>query len=314
MGLFQTRKVGDTAIERWKDGRQGAFCLMFDDSVPTDVTVAIPEMTRRKLVGTFYVNPGTGHWRAHARAWEKELPTVPGVVYANHTMTHQGARSVAQLRDELERCNEVIYRLVPGPKPRLISFGRPGVKAEDWTVTEDEVAAALKPLRLVERPPFGSHGAMIGPKTPEQMVALADAALATGALEFLVFHGVGGDWIATPTEVFVRLLDLLESRRDRLWITDHISAHAYQTAREAATVRPESPSSGARRLRVNLACRADRALYDTPLTLVTQVPADWKRCAVQQAGGPPTVVVPKAGAARYDAPPHGGPVTIARTA
>ena len=300
-------KMGETTIARWHGNKAGAFCLMFDDSIGSDVKTVVPELRKRNLVGTFYVNPGGGAWHQYADAWEKEFPTVPTVVYANHTMTHQGARSVEQLTDELTKCNEVLYKIVPGPKPRLISFGRPGVKKEDWTVTEAQLADQLKRLHLIERPPFGDHGAMIGPKTPEQMLRFADNAIEKHGMEYLVFHGVGGDWIITPTEIFTRFLDLLETRRDRLWITDPISAHIYQTLHDQSDVGVASADS--RQIRLTLTTRADPAFYKGALTLITAVPPPWKQCEITQK----TVRIratPKAGLLRYDANPHSGPITL----
>jgi peptidoglycan/xylan/chitin deacetylase (PgdA/CDA1 family) len=305
----QTEKPGETQIALWKDDKQAVFCLMFDDSVTSDVKNVVPELKKRNLVGTFYINPGSGQWKQFATAWETEFPKVPQVVYGNHTMTHKGATSVAQLGEELEKCNDVIYKLVPGKKPRLISFGRPGVKKEDWTVTDAQVVEQLKKYQLIERPPFGDHGAMIGMKTPEEMIQRVDGALQKRSLEYIVFHGVGGDWIVTPTEIFVRFLDLLEPRRDRLWITDHISAYSYQTEREQTEVR--TLSADARQIRLNLTVKTDPVLYNQPLTLITRVPADWKQCEVLTAGKtPPVRVAPKAGLVQYAVAPQSGAITI----
>ena len=300
-------KIGETTIARWRDNKAGAFCLMFDDSIGSDVKTVVPELRKRNLVGTFYVNPGSGSWHQYATAWEKEFPAVPQVVYANHTMTHKGARSVELLTDELTKCNEVIYKLVPGPKPRLISFGRPGVKAEDWTVTDAQLADQLKRLHLIERPPFGDHGAMIGPKTPEQMLKFADSAIEKQGIEYIVFHGVGGDWIITPTEIFTRFLDLLETRRDRLWITDPISAHVYETLRDQSAVRVLS--TDARQIRLTLTSRADPTFYHQPLTLITIVPPTWKQCEIAQKGVR-SKTTPKAGLLQFNANPQDGLVTI----
>ena len=304
---LQPSKIGETSIARWKDNKQAAFCLMFDDSVPSNVKTVIPELKKRNLVGTFYVNPGSGSWRQYASSWEKEFPLLPNIVYANHTMTHKGARSEDVLRDELRQCNDILYKLVPGPKPRLISFGRPGVKKEDWTVTETQLQEQLKMLHLVERPPFGGHGAMIGLNTPEQMLQLSGDALEQRSLEYIVFHGVGGDWIVTPTDVFVRFLDLLEARRSRLWITDHISAHVYQTERDQTSVRLLHVD--ARQIRLNLTTKADPAFYHLPLTLITRVPAHWKQCEVVQKKNR-TRITPEAGAVQYSADPQGGTLTL----
>ena len=63
-------------------------------------------------------------------------------------------------------------------------------------------------------------------KTAAELLKVVDQALARGEAGHLDFHGVGGDWLSTPMDVFTALLDKLEACRDRLWITDHISCHS----------------------------------------------------------------------------------------
>ena len=175
------------------------------------------------MLGTFYVNAGTGHFQERREAWERAAQS-PFVAIANHTFSHHGVTSVAQLEEELEQNNEVLYALNPDlPAPRPLAFGRPG--GVPWTVSEDEELLALKQFHLVRRPRFYS------PATPEktpaqittELLALVDAVLGTGNMVQIGFHGVGGDWHNTPTECFLALLDKLDLHRDQLWITDPVS-------------------------------------------------------------------------------------------
>ena len=46
---------GDTAVARWKDDRQAAFLLMFDDGWPSHWQVAVPELAKRGMIATFYL-------------------------------------------------------------------------------------------------------------------------------------------------------------------------------------------------------------------------------------------------------------------
>jgi hypothetical protein len=301
VAISKASPVREARIARWKDDKAGAFCLMFDDSIPSDVANVFPELKKRNLVGTFYVNPGGYGWQKNREAWEKEMPANPNVVYANHTMTHKGARSVEELTKELKDCNDVIYKLMPGKQPRLVSFGRPGVKPEEWTVSEADLKAQLKQQNLIERPPFGDHGAMIGPKTAEQMVQFADRAIEKQSLEFVVFHGVGGDWIVTPTPIFVEFLNLLSTRTSKLWITDHLSAYKYEQERDTATVKVLS--ADARQLKLSLQSTADPLLFDAPLTLTCRVPDKWQECDVVQGSRTTKRTVKEPGILQFDAMP-----------
>ena len=125
-----------TEILKWKDGKAGVFYLAFDDSCHSHVDCAIPELEARKLIGTFYINPGTERFASHREAWETSIPKT-GMVYANHTFTHIGALSVQAFDNEVQLCQEAIAHLLPNKKsPRLISFARPGVPVENWRITD----------------------------------------------------------------------------------------------------------------------------------------------------------------------------------
>ena len=139
------------------------------------------------------------------------------------------------------------------------------------------------------------------------MLALVDTALAKGEMEYNVFHGVGGDWLVTPTEVFTALLDKLEAHKDDLWVTDAIAWHQYAAERKSAEIKVLE--AGKDRIRLRLTSKEDPALYDLPLTLTTQVPPEWKQCRVMQ-GGKSTTVPATGGSVRYSAVPGGAEISI----
>jgi peptidoglycan/xylan/chitin deacetylase (PgdA/CDA1 family) len=302
----QQAAAGATRIARWKDDKKAAFLLMFDDSAPSHVKNVVPELVKRGFIGTFYINPGKGEWKVFKDAWEKDIPAA-GMEYANHTATHKGARDVANLEEEILQCNEVILRLFPGKSPRLISFGRPGVPKEAWNITPEQLAQTLAKHHLIERPTFDGHGGAIHHKTADDMMRLVDRAIASGGMEYIIYHGVGGDWISVPAAAFTEFLDRLAAKRDQVWVTGHISAHKYET--ERATAEAKVAEANDSRIRLELTSKADPKFYDFPLTLITQVPAAWKVCEVVQGPGKATVPV-AGGTVQYQALPNAEAIVI----
>ncbi len=308
---------GATRIATWRGDATAAFLLMFDDSCPSHWQMALPALSERTLIGTFYINAGKAEFTKFRGKWEKDMQQA-GMVLGNHTMTHQGVRDLANAREEIGGCTKVLYELQPAPAPRLISFAMPGVGPGKWNITGAEMKAVLAENHLIDRPPFNDHGAVYALKTVDQMLALADRAIAAKGMEYLVIHGIerrGIDWgyqdfWALNLDVFKSLLDGVRDRRDRgdLWVTDHISWYRYKAEREQATVTGRN--AGADRLEITLACTTDPALYDLPLTLVTTVPAAWKRVAVAQVATAPVVVEVRNGEVRYDAAPNGGAIAL----
>ncbi len=295
-----------TVVLKWKEGKQAVFLLEFDDSAPSHLQKALPELRKHKMVGTFYINPGNPPYKGLKDEWEK-ASLEPEVELANHTYTHIGATSPEQLDEQLRLCNEVIEKAYPNRKhPRLISFGRPG--GVPWTVTEEQKKALLDKYHLVERPDF--HGYPFQYKTREAVLALVDKALAEGEMGHHDCHGVGGDWLVTPMDVFTALLDKLEANRERIWITDPVSWHKYHTEREGAKVTVISTVGDSISLR--LESRVDPEFYDMPLTLETRVPAGWTECTVIQGANRSTAKVSN-GVVRYSALPGGGEIVIRRS-
>ena len=301
---------GDTRIAKWKDDKAAAFVLMFDDGCVSHVKNVIPELQKRGYTGTFYINPGAGQYAANKGFWEKDVPAA-GFELANHTMTHKGGATTADIVKEITSCNEAIRAATATrPWPRLVSWGQPGgIKKEMWPITSDELKAALTENHLVPRPDFGGRGATIAFKSGPEYVAHLDKAIKAGSMECIIFHGVGGDWLAATMPQFLELLDGMDARKDRLWVTGHILAHQYATERDAATLKVGQTS--ATKISLTLSCTADPKLYDHPLTLVTSVPAAWTTCTVTQ-GKRSSEVAAKAGSLMFDALPGTDPIVITK--
>jgi hypothetical protein len=261
---------------KWKDGKQAVYLLQFDDNLPSQLTNAIPELVKRGLVGTFYINPGGWAFPMKRQEWEQRVPSL-GMVYGNHTFAHIGAANYDQLDRELGKCQEEIYKCFPDlPKRRLVSFGQPG--GVPWKVTAQEQAKLFSKYNLVDRPPY--YGYPFWPTEPEKILQTVDDAIASGGMGHHDFHGVGGDYGTTPMSLFLGLLDKLEANRGILWITDAISYHKYLTEREGAKlqVMKQTPDS----VKLKLACRTKPDLYDLPLSVRVEVPAGWTACTVKQ--------------------------------
>ena len=312
------QEPSETRIAKWKDDRAAAFLLMFDDSWPSHVQVAAPELARRELIATFYICPGKGEHQKFSADWEQKL-WKQGMVYGNHTMTHKGVKDITNAEYEIGDCVRVIRKITGAKETKLISYGQPGVGPKDWNITPAQLDELLKKHNMISRPPFNDHGAVYHLKTTEEMLALADKAIAKKGMEYLVIHGVERikpdwgyqDFWALKQTIFLPLLDGLKERRDKgdLWITDHISAHQYETERDSAEVKLLEQNAGS--IKLELKSKADPAYYDQPLTLLTHVPADWKQVQVVQGEKKSVITVEKL-MARYEAIPGAGTIEIKR--
>jgi hypothetical protein len=188
-------------------------------------------------------------------------------------------------------------------QPRLISFGQPG--GVPWTISVQEKNTLLAKYHLIERPPFKGYPFQF--KTLDEQLALVDKALAKGDMEYLAFHGVGGDWLVTPMDMYMAILDKLQANQDKIWITDPVSWHQYVTERTGAEVKTLSSTKD--QITVQLTSPADPDFYDLPLTLTTTVPANWSEVAIQQ-GSTESKATVKDGLVQYAAVPGTEPISI----
>ena len=305
---------GATRIARWKDDRTAAFLLMFDDGWPGQMMVAIPELQKRGLTGTFYMVPEKGEYKVYAAKWAEAIKG-GGVVYGDHTLTHGGIKDLENGRKEIGECARILRELQPGKPNRLLSFAQPGVGPGKWNINKGELTSLLKEYNLIDRPPFAGHGAVYHWQTLDQMTALVDKAVAGKDMNYLILHGVeriGAQWQdfwALKQAVFFPLLDVLKekSNKGELWVTDHISQHQYATERDTATVKTLKVIPNG--IQLELKSEADPKYYDQPLTLVTQVPPAWRECNISQ-GAVKTKATAKDGAVIFDAVPNGPPISL----
>jgi len=301
-----TAPPGTTRVALWKDDKQAAFTLGFDDGIVTQLDVVIPQLQKRKMVATFYLNPGSGEYKAVQSRWEK-APETGVAVLGDHTMTHRGVKDMASAEIEIGQCADIIRSMTPNKPSTLVSFAQPGVGPGQWNITGDEYKQVLAEHHLIDRGDFRGHGAMFHVRTADEMTVLADTALAKGGVEYIVFHSIGRGTIPTPEPIFMEFLDKLEARADRLWLIDHISAYKYEQERQGAQVQVLEASDA--RIRLELKSPADPQLFDYPLTLITQVPAKSSQYHVTQ-GAQKSVVPVVNGTIRYDALPNSLPIVI----
>ena len=306
-GIAADAPVSGTQILKWKDGKKAAFLLAFDDGCPSQLTNVVPELEKRKIVGTFYLVTGNSLYANLKSKWEASAKS-PYIVVANHTFTHRGVNNADGLDPELAKCNEVIYQMHADRKqPRLLGFGKPG--GVPWEVSQEELDSALQNTTSLIVRPFTVLQSITSRPQKWWVSSMPHSRKAKWATWISMVSAETGsqhrlDW-------FAALIEKLEKSRDQLWITDLVSWHQYTAERKGAIVKVlRNDQSG---IRLELTSTADPMLYNHPLTLTTKVPAEWNDCVVEQ-GATKVTVSASGGVVRYDAVPGAGEIRIQPTA
>jgi len=295
----------DTKVTKWKSGKQAAFMLMFDDSLPSHVQYVIPELNKRDFTGTFYINPGKYNFQKFKKDWEESIPQT-GMSYGNHTFGHKSAEDANAAEKDIAQCNEVVLRInPPDSSGKLLSFAVPGVKV--WNVSDKELATIKKRYNLIQRPTFSKHGAAVHCKTADSMCAYVDKAIEENSCEYMIFHGVGAEYLSVSQDDFIKLLDKLSAEKDKVWVASHIDVHKYETERDNATVKILTNSKHL--IEIKLTSEVNQKLYDFPITLQSKVPENWKNAQIIQDETKTDVKV-ESGIVTYDAIPNKGIIKI----
>jgi len=127
----------------------------------------------------------------------------------------------------------------------------------------------------------------------------------------LVFHGVDGvGWEPRTGADLEEYFTYLKSRQDALWVATFRDVAKYMRERMHGSVRSYRDGPA-----ISVVLRHDLtdAAYDLPLTLRTEVPAEWTAVEVRQGGRSRRVPVGREGPAacvRYQAVPNAEDVTL----
>ena len=310
---MEDRPDSPVRIARWKGDAAGAVSLYYDDGTDSSFDFVVPLLLRLHLPGTFYLccgwykgpdDPKLARWalcRKH-----------PEIVLGNHTWSHCGTTGPEHLAGELRRNAEALRAITGLPPEALVSVGIPG--GVPWKVTPEEQAACFAAERLVLRHDFGPENSggpaglhpSVRMNTLEDALAILDRAERSRGWEALLFHGVGGDWIAYPAGAHDLLLREAAARQalGRLWIGSAIDVHKYETERNAARLSGVSVSDDG--IDFSLDSLPDPAVFDVPLTLVCDAPSGWDSARVTRSadGAETSFRLPAVnGRLVFDAPP-----------
>ncbi len=124
-----------------------------------------------------------------ADKWEQEM-WKQGMVYGVHTMTHKGVKDVENAEYEIGENARIIRRIAPCTAGKLVSYAQPGVAKGAWNITTEQRDELLKKHQLIERPSLVGKMTVFDLNTAEEILAVADKAIANQGSDILVIHGV----------------------------------------------------------------------------------------------------------------------------
>ena len=288
-------------VTDYKDGKECAVSLTFDDSMKEHYTIVAPELEKRGFRGTFWM---CGAWMpadpqadtTHFTWAEAKEMSDNGHEMSNHTWSHPYLTMLTE--------DEVIEQIRKNDEAILENIGRPSTtfcfpyNAFNEAVIEKAMAGRVG-ARLKEFWLGGQHS----PK--EYLTKTVEDALASGSWITGMTHGInyGYDCYTDPTE-FTDFLDYLKSLEDRIWIGTFRDVAAYTAVAKDVNLTVSPAEKG---ITVTAETSLDKTLYETPLTM--EVTTGGKKIKAEQEGRQLEVTY-RGDKAYFSFCPFGGTVAI----
>jgi peptidoglycan/xylan/chitin deacetylase (PgdA/CDA1 family) len=222
----------------WPHHKKAAIVLTYDDALQSQLDTAVPQLKRAGFKATFFLTSDIDF--VTMPRWKKLAKE--GFELGNHTVFHPCSASPdnavssddysqTQIIGEIEVMNRFLFALdgkVNRPyaypcaettvgghdyvdslrRNGLVQYARIG--GDETSIVTDFVH--LDSLRV---PSFGLDDHTEAAK----IIGFIQKVQATGGMGVIMFHGIGGDYITTATEVHQVVLDYLKENKRAIWVT-----------------------------------------------------------------------------------------------
>ena len=266
----------DIKVADYKDGKECAVSLTFDDSMKEHYTIVAPELEKRGFRGTFWMcggwMPAEPQYDTTHFTWaESKEMSDKGHEMSNHSWSHPNMTTLSEdeLKEQIRKNDEAI----------LANLGKPSTTfCFPYNAYNDTVLAEVMKGRIGARLKEFWLGGQHSPK--EYLQKQIEDALAAGSWIVGMTHGInyGYDCYEDASE-FTDFLDYLKSLEDRIWVGTFRDVAAYTAVAKGISL---DISKDGKEITVVPATNLDRTLYETPLTL--EVNTDGKKIKAQQDG------------------------------
>jgi peptidoglycan/xylan/chitin deacetylase (PgdA/CDA1 family) len=241
----------------WPAGKTAAIALTYDDSLNSQLDIAVPQLEAAGFRGTFFLNgtfagAAVPRWRAvsaagHELGNHSVFHPCPAASFAMEQQYRSEGYSIPGMLREIGAMNTLLTALdgktvhtysVPCSitlaggvdyidalrASGLVRYVRTGVPSGG--VVADP--AALDPFRVPSR-------SFAETATAEDLIAYVKDVQASGGMGVFMFHGVGGDYLRVSAEAHLGLLRYLKAHPE-IWVAPFQQVMDHATG---ATSQPE---------------------------------------------------------------------------
>jgi len=266
-------------ISRWYKDYDCAISLRFDDNLESHVEYVIPLLNKYDFKATFMINPGR-NFEKYKDFWENQLPKM-GHRWGNHTWHHKGAKNPKEAEFEIGEVSKLIWKLYPN-ESKLNVFASGGGEewgGERWSKALPVYKEIVKKYYLIDLYD-GNHPALDlnSDYSLQKIKDIINKAISERKHQAFYFHKIGSNNLIDymrkiitgynytfEEEKFSKMIEYLNSGKDKIWIAPLIQILKYQSEFEASNL--ELVKKDPDKIVIRLKIGTDPNLYDQDLTL-----------------------------------------------
>lgn len=225
---------------KWPGNKKAAIVLTYDDALPSQLNIAIPQLDSFQFKGTFFLTGNLTEkdivrWRNAAH---------DGHELGNHTLYHpcRSSAIAAAPHYQAENYNAgIILREIAMLNNFLFAIDNNSTRTYAYPCTETSVGGkdytdTLKYSALIKYARSGgdsnsivtdfihlnkfvvpSWGFANNPDA-RQLISFAKKAQQAGGMGVFMFHGVGGDYLNVSADAHKKLLQYLQDQQKEIWV------------------------------------------------------------------------------------------------
>jgi peptidoglycan/xylan/chitin deacetylase (PgdA/CDA1 family) len=240
---WSVRVCAQVSPMQWPHHKKATIVLTYDDALLSQLDTAVPQLKKAGFKATFFLTSDMDYvtmprWRKLARE---------GYELGNHTVLHpctpspdnpvsSAAYTQTQMINEIDLMNRFLWTLdgntvrtfaypcaetLAGGKDYVDSLRRTGtviyarIGGDETSVITDFVH--LDSLRV---PALGleDHTDAV------TIIGFIKKVQQSGGMGVIMFHGIGGDYITTASDVHQQVLDYLKENKKEIWVTTFMDA------------------------------------------------------------------------------------------
>ena len=234
---------GQTKEEfKWPNGVKSAIALTYDDGLSSHVNTVAPILKQYKFKATFYPTLSSPSLSAEKDKWEKLA--IDGHELGNHTVYHPCQKSEIgmewvkdefdldkytskKIAEEINLANTLLYEM-DGNNTRtfaypcshffaggesyvgFVSSQFPSARASSEEQNELKKISEIDLSKVPSWAP-NNHGA-------DDLISYIKKIIELETFSTLTFHGIGAEHMTVSKEAHEKMLQFLDSNRDKIWV------------------------------------------------------------------------------------------------